>query len=719
MKRFNKLLVSLIGALSIANVSAAEIVNLLSSETGMQRITYEALRDNGADLAGIRHRSMSLTRGDAAVPIFVKGQDKSLGRTSQFGVGGYIEFYAEANESLYTDQVAYTLHVGGPRDTRLRIPTVRTKFDKTAPSSTVYEHTEIVEENAVYDALAPSFKDPWHFGFTLSIYRPFPTYTFNLDNVANGSTTADVEVEMYGLLDTANEGNDHHYEALVNGVVIGEEQFDGVMIAGVQASGVVINEGANTFRYNYLPLQVAAFDRVTVNRLVLKYARNTVAIDGVISGRFDAEQAVVSNLGSQKGNVYRKNDNGSIERITGTKTVGGSTAFGTGGVAANYMIVSQENGYKSPEVAAIADQQDISSGEAEYLVISHQSLIGQSMDELVAIRSADYSVKVVDVRQVYAQFGESVLGADAIQAYVKYAVENMQTKFVVLVGSDSYDYDNYQSEVVSMVPTKYVTTPGGQVVVHHAPSDAAYGDVNLDGVPDIAVGRISARSEAEFADVVEKIRDYRAREGYAGRILVAADKEDVGNGISFVDDAEAMIAAMPADWGGSVREDFRAFPDIDGAQAAHDKLKAAVNAGVSVVSYVGHSSQQSWSYATPALLKSSEIAAFTNINKPHVAIQWGCWNTYFVDPSGNTMSDQFLLAGEMGAVAVLGASTLTSSNDERAFGVILNGHLYQQDLTIGEAVLRAKQDLSLTDDDSIAIQYGYNIIGDPAIVINN
>ena len=721
MKIFNKLLVGLIGAFSIANASAADIVNLLTSETGMQRITYEQLRDQGADLAGIQHRSFSLTLNDdnkTPVEIHIKGQDKSAGSKNKFGPGAYIEFYAEANDSIYTNQVAHTLMVGGDRKKRKRMGQDKTKYDKTSPATTLYKHTEIVEENAVYDSLAPSFKDPWHFGFSVSQFGPFPTYTFNLDNVANGATTADVQVEMYGLLDYAFEGNDHHYEALINGVVIGSEQFDGVAIAGIEASGVAINEGANTFRYNYLPLAVAAFDRVTVNKITLEYSRNTVAIDGVLTGWIDGDQVSVSNLGSQLAKVYRKNSDGSIVRITRTKRVGGNTSFGTGGVAADYMVVSELNGYKTPEVAALANEQDISSGQAEYLVIAHDSLMGASLDQLVQMRQQNYAVKVVDVRQIYSQYGEGVLSADAIQAYINHAVANMSTQFVVFIGSDTYDYNNYKSNAVSLIPTKYVTTPGGEVTVYHAPSDAAYGDVDFDGVPDVTVGRISARTTDELSDVVEKIAAYQARDGYAGRVLVAADRLDNGSGISFTDDAIALINAMPSDWRGSVRNDYRAFPDIDGSALAHDKIIAGINAGVSVVSYIGHSAPDRWS-SSPTLLHSSEISQFTNIDKPHVAIQWGCWNTYFVDPSGNNMADQFLLAGKMGAVAVLGASTLTTSIEERAYGLLLNGYLYDEGMTIGEAVLRAKQDLSQGPDSSSAIQYGYNIIGDPAIVINH
>ena len=114
--------------------------------------------------------------------------------------------------------------------------------------------------------------------------------------------------------------------------------------------------------------------------------------------------------------------------------------------------------------------------------------MGDELDELVTIRSEDYLVKVVDVNQVYAQFGNHNFGPQGIEAYIKFAVANMSTRFVVLVGNDSYDYQNFLFDSVSLMPTKYVDTLIGGLLVSQTASDASYGDVNDDGVPDVAIG---------------------------------------------------------------------------------------------------------------------------------------------------------------------------------------------------------------------------------------
>jgi len=719
MKPFKLQLLTVIAALGLSGTaSAAELLNLITSAQGMHRISYAELVQQGADLAGLRHNRFGVTLNGVPVQLRTKGQ--SDGDRRFFGAGGYIQFYAEKADSLYSENQVFTLHILSNRERGLRkvIRASRTnQVDRTASFAVDYMHTQIVEQNNTYDFSAPSSTDPFHFGQTFSFFAT-PSYTFSLDNVVGTTANANIDVEMYGLLDFDIDGNDHHFEALVNGQLEGDKQFDGNSATTLSLQDVAVNSGENTFKYNYRSIEGVPFDRISLNKLTVSYRRTTEANGEYLEGFFSGGQARVSNVGSGRASVYRKRADGTIERIVkGLGLLGTDTIFNTGGVAADYVVIGQ-GGYKPLIVQAIEDQQDISSGTAEYLVIAHPSLMGDELDELVRVRSQQYLVKVVDVNQIYAQFGNHIVSDKAIRAYIKHAAANMSMKMTVLVGSDTLDPKQYVSESLSLIPTSYVSTPGGALTITQTPSDASYGDLDLNRIPDVPVARISARNVEELGHVVAKIKAYEAREGYVGRTVIATDKEDLGNGISFADDAEAIIAAIPAQWSDGIRADFKAYPDVDGQQQAHDKLINLINAGVSVVSYIGHSSQQSWAYTTPPMLRANELSGLTNFGKPAVVTQWGCWNTYFVDPSGNTMADVFLLNGENGAASVLGASTLTSSSGERALGIELNKRLYLEGMTLGEAVILAKQALAQYEDFP-AIQLGYQILGDPGLVINH
>jgi len=718
-------LFTLASAMSLSlSAGAEELLNLVTDQVGMHRITHAQLLERGVDLSGLKARRLGLSVDGAPVQLLAKGQDRQFGRTSVFGQGSYIEFYAAGIDSLYSESQVFTVHYLSNAELRTKrklIRPTRARVNGTQASSQVYTHTERIERDNTYSFVSPSATDPWHFGSTFS-FRPTPTYTFNLDNVVGSSAAAEIKAQMYGFVnfDLTDENgvdrNDHHYEVHVNDVLVGDQQFDGDTATVFTAENVNVVSGENRFKYNYRPVEGVPFDRIALNELEVSYPRTTQAQEGYLEGWFDARQALVTGLGNRKARVYRK-DGETISRVTGARANSVGTTFSTGGRPGHYIVVNPDVGYRLPTVQAIAEQENISSGQAEYLVIAHPSLMGSELDELVALRSNTYRVKVVDVNQVYAQYGNHNVGSAAIKAYVEHAVANMQTQYVLLLGNDSYDYKNHQFESVSLIPTLYASTPAGGLNVTQTPSDAAYGDVNNDQVPDVAVGRISARTTQELGFVVDKIQAYAARQDYAGRILVAADKDDLGNGINFTRDASDLIEAMPVEWRNSLRADFRAFPEQDGHQQAHDKLATAMNAGVSVVSYIGHSSQYSWAYTTPPLLAVGEIDSLSNVGKPAVVTQWGCWNTYYVDPNGNTMGDRFLVGGEFGAVTVLGASTLTSSSGERALGIELNKRMFERGVTLGDAIIAAKQALA-EKEDYPAIQLGWQILGDPAIVIS-
>ena len=728
MKMMIKIVMSVIGALSAVSVptvvSAVELVSLVTDKAGMYRISYSELAAAGVDLQGVKHRKLALTRGGQPIGIRTRGQMQ--GKKAFFGAGGYIEFYAPAADSLYTDEVVVTLHLD--RGKRLDMPTEALKFNKKAGSGSTYQREVIIEENRRYDYLAPSGTDPWHYGQIFGAgYRQGPTYNFTLDGIPDG-TAAALDVEVYGIVDVAGEGNDHHYEILVNDQVAGDQQFEGVAIDMLSTDGVAIHDGDNTLRIDLKGIAGMPFDALALNRFMLRFDAPATASGGYLEGEFAPGQTVVTGFIAGDGiEIYRREADNTVTRLRGDKPLGeidGSFANGiNAGLTGGYFYLVAEGAYRQPSVRVLPDQAEITAGDAEYLILTHAAFLGEHLETLVQLRQADYSVKVVDVAQVFAQFGDHVPSADAIHAYIKYAAANLGTRFVTLVGTDTYDYKGYVSNSISFVPTRYVSTPGGGLTISQTPSDAKYGDLDGDDVPDIPIGRLTVRTPEELGFVVEKIRDYQSRSGYAGRILIAADKEDVGNGVNFTDDAAALISVIPQeDWRNAVlgpnRDGFRAYPDVDGDAVAKAKIGTAVEAGVSVLQYIGHSSQQAWGRTTPTLLLASEISAMNNIDKPVLVTQWGCWNTYFVAPAGNSMGDAFLVGGLNGAVTVLGASTLTTSHGERALGIELNKRMYQPGLTIGEAVIQAKQALARTSPDALDILLGWQILGDPALRVN-
>ena len=481
-----------LSALCVPSANAIEILKFMVSEPGMQRVSYEDL-PSGFNLSGLKHSKFNVMHDGEFIEVRIVGQERGSNRF--FGPGGYIEFYAEPADNLYTEENVYSLHYLTNRELRevgsRRISDSTVATNPDAASSTTYFHTEVVEENTYYDFAAPSQTDPWHYGQNFSFF-PTPTYSFELTDVVGGTASATVSAQMYGLLDFELEGNDHHYEVVVNDILLGDQQFDGSSIDEFSAQNAVVNEGANTFQYNYRPIAGVPFDLVALNRISVTYPRVTKAVDNSLDGEFAAGHHRVTSIepGDSFG-VYKidqSNDGAEpiVTRMSSASAVdGGNIVFNAANQPGRYIVVGEE-GFETPRIQQLLVRQNISEGAAEYLIIAHPSLMGENLDRLVELRSQQYSVKVVDVSQVYEQFGDGLADSNAIYEYIKHASDNLDTRFVVLVGNDTYDYKEFGATgSVSLLPTPYRSTPGGFFLVTQTPSDASYGDVNEDGVLDL------------------------------------------------------------------------------------------------------------------------------------------------------------------------------------------------------------------------------------------
>jgi hypothetical protein len=307
-----------------------------------------------------------------------------------------------------------------------------------------------------------------------------------------------------------------------------------------------------------------------------------------------------------------------------------------------------------------------------------------------------------------------VVDADAISAYIKYAVEKLDTQMVLLVGDDSYDYKGYLPDSqISYIPTRYAETYTN-VPIAQTVTDSEYGDLNGDDLEEIPVARFPVSTNQQLADIVLKIMKYEQRD-YSNNSVVIADNVDAGNSYSFTPDAENIIAQMPQDWQANAT---RAFMEQDGSALARTKLIDSINNGVALTSYIGHTAYQYWSFSSPRLLHLSDIQNFTNADYPTVVTQWGCWNSNFADPKVPSIGEEFLLS-DKGAATVLGTTSLTTASTEKILGSYVYQHMLEEGAAIGPALVAAKK--QLRDGHNIpmkAILKSMQILGDPGLVIN-
>ncbi len=672
-------------------------------ESGLYRVTYEDLVAAGLELSGVPVAHLALFDPAGPVPIYVDGN-------GTFTRGEAIEFYAEELESLYTDANVYTLRVDPGS-------ALRVDFDRTPPRfvspETLYAETVWVENELVYTTSPPN-GDPWYDQRISAIGAPaLLSRTIEIEGYDPAAGDGVLYVGLWGVTDWPGIDPDHHVVIRLNGAILADELFNGAENhpLEIELPAGLLQEGANQLEIE-LPLDLGvAFDLVALDAYAITYPRRLVARDGHL--RFDGDAAdgfAVAGLPQADPAVYRVRGDGVVERLERLDVTGVpgdyTVVFAGADEPATYLVASASSYLKPAAIEPAPPLEDIVSGDAEYLVIAHPDFLG-GLDRLVAERlEQGLVVQVVDVQQVYENYSGGVVDAQAIADFISLAAREKDTRFVLLVGGDSYDYKDYLGlGAVSFVPSLYVES--GRIAF--TPADAMYGDVDGDGVPDLPVGRFPVRTDAELTAIVNKTLAYDYKD-YGRTFLSATDAYDSNQRLSFVDIGDDLLAGLDPGW-----QVEHADIDVLGLEAARAKLASTLSGGVAVTQFFGHSSFSVWSFQV--LFHSSWVSDLQNSGRPSVVAQWGCWNTYYVSPLANTLGHALMLEGDHGAAAVLGASALTESESDVALGRELLPLLTRPGLTVGEALVAAKRALAASNPEMTDVIVGWNILGDPALII--
>lgn len=679
-----------------ARGSAYPSLDLRLSETGIYRLTYEQIKAAGVDLRGVSRRDLALTNRGESVPLYVS--------RARFGPGAYIEFIGQGLDTLYTDTNVYRLVVD--RAMASRVTAVQGRPSPSATFAPYYMETTTVENNNIYSERSPN-GDPWletFFNLTPDMATKYTDFPVNISDYVPGAA-ASVQFDLWGSSNVIS-GPDHHALVAVNGTQVADEWFDGYEVKLIDAPlpNNVLQNGLNTLRLTAPVDSGAIFDTFGVESYGLTYPRAFVAVDGRLKfeAKADALAFKVTGLDSNQVVVYRLN-NGRPARLNGVKVAADGNGYSVGfaGGKNDTYIVSTVGALLTPQIAKTPAAADITGGTADLLIIAHPNFINNDLNRLVQARQAQgYTVKVVNVNDVYAQFGGGIFDPQAIRDYLGYAIDKMGVEYVLLVGADTYDYRNYSGVgSISFIPSLYANTLDP---VKLAPVDPLYTDVDGDNVPDRAIGRFPVRTAAELKLMVDKTLLYDSQTGMQTAILAADD--------GFQNDSEAFASPF-SDSGWAIK---RAYIQSMGNSAARATLIAGLNAGPRLASFVGHSGPNHWTLNP--LFVAGDAATLTNTN-PILVTQWGCWNTYYVDPAYNTLGHMFLLSGMNGAALVTGSTTLTNSNSERQLGRLMMAQLAQPGMTIGEAMQVSKAKLAQTHPEMHDVLLGWTILGDPTTVV--
>jgi hypothetical protein len=302
---------------------------------------------------------------------------------------------------------------------------------------------------------------------------------------------------------------------------------------------------------------------------------------------------------------------------------------------------------------------------------------------------------------------DAPVSADQLQARVRDCAQSGKLKYVLIIG----DVPRIVNGAVSggpTVPTNYlpakVNTRWGSTAM--IASDAPYGDIDGDGLPELAVGRIPADSSAELAAAVRKIIHYElhvANQECCRRINIVAG---IG-GFGAVTDAliEATAHHVIRE---TVPKTYDIQPTLANPSSPHcpkpgdfaATVRRQFNAGSLAWIYLGHGLPAELDRVptpggTEAILSVDDVPLLRRGHLAPLAVLVACY-TGAIDAKSDCLGEELLLAEE-GPIAVIAATRVTMPYGNTVLGYeLLRACFDDRPDSLGE-VLRLAQRRSLTE----------------------
>ena len=346
--------------------------------------------------------------------------------------------------------------------------------------------------------------------------------------------------------------------------------------------------------------------------------------------------------------------------------------------------------------------------QTDYLILTH-ALFAEGAQRIAEQKQIDgYRPVVVDVERVYDRYSYGVVEAQAIRSFLRdvWRTGNHRLKYLLLIGDDTFDPNNYLGfDQESFIPS--LTTMDQSF--GRIPSENLYADMNDDGIPDIAIGRLPVSTAAQMESVADKIihQNMLLSTGKDEQVF-AVDNQGV-NDSSFMDMAESVAASLPQ--GKMVN-----WADVgQGATGSHDTLFNAFLDGVEAVHYFGHGGFNIWS--DDGLLSVSQVADMANSGTGTVVFTWTCNVQYFRYHLGSAINEALFLVPDGGAVATVGPVGVTKPKIQEKLYSLVYVNL-SKGMTLGQAIQKAKGDTLKIDATARPAVEGWTLLGDPSLLLN-
>jgi uncharacterized repeat protein (TIGR01451 family) len=646
----------------------------------------------------------------ALLQLFAEANEQPMQITgAAAGPGGFgpqaaIYFYGTGIDTVFSGTRVYWLVASdakGPRITQLQ-----PSSGSNQPPASYMTTVELAQHTIYFGALlTPS--DENFFGAFVSptpVEQVLPAPHFD----ANAVQPSRLEVVLQGVI----IGFPHDVQVALNGSILGDVTFTGQekgRLTVTIPSGLL--QPTNTVT---LTAQDGDYDTSLVQSIRITYPHKYEADSGNLkfSGRA-GDELNISGFATAP-TVLDITDPNHPVQVTGQISANGgnytialqvpwSTTSSTAPVRHTLLAVGGDRIAKAAAVRPNHPSHWHSpQAGADIVMVTYDDFAGRLAPLVRTHRAEGKSSAVIAVSDLYDEFNFGEHSPFAIRQFLKTASLNWKKApgYLLLNGRASFDPRNYLGfGDLDLVPTRILPLSGLMTA-----SDDWFSDFNESGMPKIATGRLPVSSVEEDSTVVGKIVAYEGNSTngpWTSQALMVADKDDTE---SFSQDTQLVQAQLPA-----AMQPTDVFTSIVGTTAAQQDIISDINAGQSLVNYLGHGSEEQWSGSD--IFNSNSVSSLTNSSQLPVFLIMNCLNGFFQDVYAQPLGVTLLLAPNGGAVAVLASSGLNQPGPQVQLDTaIVQSALGSAHATLGESVLKAKAKVS-----DATVRRTYILFGDPAM----
>lgn len=712
---------------------------------GIYKVTYSDLYNACVDFLRVAPAALKMTNQGNEIAIDVIDSNKN----GYFDDGDYIEFYGKAlshgdSRFRFTETNVYWL--SAEAGARKRIAGIQSNPNASQGAAsflkTLHMEKDTRYEQKNYPEATPTdnVREHWFWGevfYTPGIAGNIKEYYLRDYNFSapyvDKTGTASLRLRLQSVNGT------HHIKGYINGKLVVdrfEPTWDVQEALEIEVSypASYLNNGPNVFRLESVGNTPSGIYEVFyLDWFEIRYDHTYYAEHDVLEFTGDGLIGVSNFSTATDLSIYEISDPANVTKIipakpewissSGYKVVFSNPRATEGG----FLALSGAN-KKIPVVEAYTPA-DLKTKDANYIIITHEDFY-DAIKSLADYRSGQgYKVLIVEINDVYDEFGYGIETPQAIKDFLRYAHEKWPARpgYVLLVGDATVDYKDISgygssSGVKSYVPAYLYNYPGlGEV-----PSDNWFVDLVdnpsdvHDVLPEMNIGRIPAKLPADVTAVVNKIILHETSSLKSNEVVLVADYDMVSKTL-FETLSESIAKIIPSpDY--SVTKLYRsAYPNS--ADLGKDIL-SAINGGPLIVNYTGHGSVVDWTKEDT--FSSKDIMSLTNKSYPFV-VALNCLNGYFVLPDDGvpqggvqkfpSIGEAFLLAPEKGALGVLAASSIGYPSEHDPLAQTFYDIVFSQDVTVGEAVTKAKETAYKNKEIIEDVVETFIFFGDPATVL--